>query len=828
MRRLAHALLGVALAAGAARADDEVSQRLSGYETEARNLATDLPTAQQLATPTMSPNRLVDAEVAFSLGDYDGAVQTLFDFVDKPGPDAEAATFYLAESMYQKGDRGAAHTYFAQLANAVTVNSKYYQPALERLVELAIAQNDDSDVATWLGKMDQISPGLRRPSSPYVRGKYAYSKGKFDEALAYFQDVPKGSDFELQALFYTGTVAVAKKDLPRATEIFADLIDRKPRTANDRRIIEHAQLALGRLYYERDEFGRSIDAYVRVDRHSDLFPDALYEVSWVYVKNKQYDKALRALELLEQSEPQSGRTPTIRILEGNLRIRKAQMLRASQVEGTGNAADDPGVEYDKANKVFTETHDEYFPAWFSLSQIDDKADMSRYLEQIAGGTDRVFSTTAPLPEEAAILMRDEPGVQRLVAVATDLEDIKSNLAQARSTIERLEAVVAAHDKYAVYPALASRRGRIASIEDDLAKLRNDLADQQLSLINSNGDLAQLTANRKQLAQQYASMPNAEQAHADHIAQAHAGYDQIEATAGEVDSALDSAQAMAVAVRVFAATDQASSDLKAAAATGLEDTAKEARAIADELADIQKELRIGRDLAGFNDDGAQTTRDLRNKLLAAQDAEHRVLASYASSSKDPKKSQALAALADRASRVAQQLQQTDGQIDQIAEGGLAAAKATLAKDRTDLEGMQKELEEAQTEARDAGGDVLSAGIKDAKDRLYDVVIRTDVGNVDVAWSRKEDDDDDLKRLNLARSRELKQLKDEFHDILDEQTVKPVEKHKLDLPAPDASGNERVNAGTGKTNGNSQGPSVKPDASKDPKKDPKADPKKGNQK
>src|SRR5205814_658246 len=78
-------------------------------------------------------------------------------------------------------------------------------------------------------------------------------------------------------------------------------------------------------------------------------------------------------------------------------------------------------------------------------------------------------------------------------------------------------------------------------------------------------------------------------------------------------------------------------------------------------------------------------------------------------------------------------------------------------------------EAETRALGAG--VLGASFKDVKAKFYDIVIRSDVGNVDVAWSQKADTDDDLKRLNLSRQRELKQLRDEFKDILDEGTVKP---------------------------------------------------------
>jgi tetratricopeptide (TPR) repeat protein len=785
--------------------------QLTGYETEIRNLSENLPTAQQLAAPDLGTNRLVDAEVSFGLGDYNAAATALFDFVNKPGPDAEAATYYLAESLYAKGDRGAALIYFTQLGNAATMNSRYYQPALGRLVELAIDSpgGDDAGATPWLSKLDAIPPGLRMPLVPYIRGKYAYSQGKYDEALAYFQDVPKSSDFDLQSQFFVGTIQINKQDLPRAIQTYTDLTERVPRTASDRRVMELAQLALGRLYYERDQFGKSIDSYLMVDRHSDLFPDALYEVSWVYVKNKQYDKALRALELLSRSEPDSARTPTIRILEGNLRIRKAQMIRSAQVEGTGAAADDPAIEYDKANQVFSETHDMYFPGYVALSHIIvDKADPSRYMAQLAGRSQRAFQIAAPLPDEAAVLIREEPGVQRLIGVDGDLADVRRNLMETRETIDELGAVVAKHDTFDAYPSLAMRRHRIATIQDALAKLRDDLADQQLQLVNPSGDLSRLTATRKQLSEQYRAQPPVDKTHTDNIVQASKSFDGIEKTADEVDAALDTAGAMAVALRVY---PNIPDSLSSQSQSGLADAAKESKEIDDELADVRRELRLGRDLSQVEDDTA-ATRDARAKLTAAQDAEHRVLAGFASASRDPKKSQELAALGDRASRIASQLDQLDQQINGIADQGMQLTKAALDTERGNLAALEKELADDSAEEDSGANDVLGAGFADARLRLYEIDIRTDVGNVDVAWSQKEDTDDDVKRLTLARSRELKQLKDEFRDILEEAAPKPVEKHnKVDLPPPptDANSNERVapGNGTGATN-----PAVKPDQPK----------------
>jgi len=841
-RWAAAVLVAAASIAGVAHADDPDAQ-LARYETEARELGVDLPRPNQISRAA-GQRRLVDAQVAYSLGDYDAAALMLFDLASRPGTDQETASFYLAESLFQKGDRGAARGYYEQVVAPNNLASKYYQPALERLIEIAIVQKDEASVGPIVAALDRISAGLRLPSVPYVRGKLAYAQAKHDEAIAYFQDVPKGSDYELQAAYYTAVTYVAKQDVQRATDIFTDLIGKKPRTANDRRIVELSQLALGRLYYERDQASKSIDSYLLVDRHSDLFPDALYEVAWVYVKSKQYDKALRALELLSRSDPQSTKTPTVRILEGNLRIRKAQMIRGAQIVGTIDAQqDDPAIEYDKAVQVFTETHDLYLPSYTALAQmVESTADPARYLAQIAGRSEHVFQTVAPLPEAAVQYLRDEPEVQRVVEVETDLGEIHANLAETEAAIARLEGVLAAPDKTAVYPALASRRSRIAAIEDDLLEIRSELAEQALKLGASSGELASLSANRKQLVAAYTAMPSAEHAAAERLALAQAQYDAIDGTVAEAEAAIGTTQAIAVALRKYGNdTADLPAEQKQPVTGALDDAAREAQAIEDELATVRREIQIGRDLAGIGDPAAPAARAARTQLKAAEDAEHKVLAGLAGGSRDRAKAQKLAALGDRAARLADQLEATDRQIEAAVAQGLQAVRVTLAQEKATLAAYRAELADAEAEARALGGSVLAASEQTVKAKFYDIVIRTDVGNVDVSWSRKEDSDDDLKRLNLSRQRELKQLRDEFKDILDAGTPKPsapVKKTEMPKPEPTqpsgspdkGAGDQRIAPGSDKPSAPAA-PTVRPEDApkKDPKKDlKKTDPKKADPK
>jgi hypothetical protein len=788
MRSLAAVLFALvpAVAPGTARAD--VEKQLAAFEVEARQLATDLPQPNQQST-AQGHRRLVDAEVAYALGDHDTAALMLYDLASKSGPDQETATYYLAESLFHKGDRGGARTYFEQVATNAA--SRHYQASLIRLVEIAIALHDTTNVANHLAALDRIAPAGRRAEVPYVRGKFAFFEGKHDEALAYLNDVPKGSSHELQALYYSATAHVAKKDLARATELFTDLVARKPKTPNDRRVIELGHLALGRLYYERDQPSKSIDSYLMIDRKSDLFPDALYEVAWVYVKGKQYDKALRALELLALSEPTSQKTPTVRILEGNLRIRKAQLIRQAQITGTldANLRDaDPGREYDKAAAVFTETHDLYLPSYVALKQLENHADPGQYLAQLAGRSAGVFQATTPLPEAAAQYLREEPEVSRIVSVESDLGEVETHIRQAEATITRLEAVIAAADPTAVYPALQSRRARLGQMQDELIKIRAQLADR---LVKAGGGAA--TQTRRSLVQQYQAMPSAEQAFVDRVEAVNGDYDKLEEIAAEVATAIDQTQAMAVALRKYAvdADPQLPADQQTTITQSLDEAAREAAAIEAELAEAQRELQLGRDLAGVGDEAVQKAREARRALKAAQDAEHRQLAGAGGDQK-------AIALADRAARVADTLAQTEAQIDAAVARGIEQVKVALVQERQQIASMKAELAERSTESREIGATVLAASFKDVKEKFYDIVIRTDVGNIDVAWSQKEDNDDDLKRLNLTKARELKQLSDEFRGVLQPLAepprppapTTPGPAGEADTQSPDKGTSERV--------------------------------------
>src|SRR5262249_39774393 len=145
--------------------------------------------------------------------------------------------------------------------------------------------------------------------------------------------------------------------------------------------------------------------------------------------------------------------------------------------------------------------------------------------------------------------------------------------------------------------------------------------------------------------------------------------------------------------------------KSNVASALDDAAREAQAIEDELAAVHKEIVLGKDLSGVGDDGIVQARELRKQLLAVQDAEQPSLTGCAAASHDRSGSSRLSQLGDRAARLAQTLAQTDDTISKLQEQGLADVATQLAREKQNLASYQSELAEHEADSRQIGTTVL---------------------------------------------------------------------------------------------------------------------------
>jgi hypothetical protein len=84
----------------------------------------------------------------------------------------------------------------------------------------------------------------------------------------------------------------------------------------------------------------------------------------------------------------------------------------------------------------------------------------------------------------------------------------------------------------------------------------------------------------------------------------------------------------------------------------------------------------------------------------------------------------------------------------------------------VEGYRGQLATLETEAEDVVGGVTFANFSLVRARFYDLVLRADVGTIDVSWAEREEHRTRVEMLTRSRAFEIQALDDEFQEIMDE--------------------------------------------------------------
>ena len=67
----------------------------------------------------------------------------------------------------------------------------------------------------------------------------------------------------------------------------------------------------------------------------------------------------------------------------------------------------------------------------------------------------------------------------------------------------------------------------------------------------------------------------------------------------------------------------------------------------------------------------------------------------------------------------------------------------------------------------GDDDAVAAVVESQKRFYDLVLKADVGVIDVGWAEREEHRTRIELLTRERSRSMQSLDDEFREIMDDR-------------------------------------------------------------
>ena len=503
------------------------------------------------------------------------------------------------------------------------------------------------------------------------------------------------------------------------------------------RILTH--LALGRLHYETDQLDQAVEAYQAVPRTSPYFDTALYEIAWVYIRLGDSTRAERALEVLAVAAPDSHYIPDGKVLRGNLLLRNGR--------------------FDDANDVFREVRNQFGPVLRDLDEIRDaNPDLQAYFRQLVRENMEAFDVSNFLPETARNWVNLEGDFERAVNALRDLAQARQLIRETDDLVVRLNAALGAPNRVSVFTDLREQREKTTALRNRLVSVRRQLVRwEERNVRGSGAELDQVRSQRRQIERQLGGMPTNSDDFVVRDDELLGRYRALNRQLAEMEVELLGIDARIVALKRF--LDTAGAEMENTEAIRTEIAQQEAAVVAyrEQIADLERLIEVGRIQVGVGDTRYERDDRLRSEYQALVDRE-RQLSGAANSEAEP--------LFRRAASIESAINTYDARVDAVVEERVAEMRRVIDEESAKLVGYRNEVAGLEGEAEEVIGAVTADTFTEVRDRFYDLVLRADVGRIDVSWARREEHRMRVDMLTRERSRDLQALDDEFRDIMDE--------------------------------------------------------------
>jgi TolA-binding protein len=745
------------------------TRELSDIETAAMQLGALPLRGSQLRSATYVEERLTDGELFYRLQDYVRASIIFTDIVDNYPKHAAYpdALFLLAESLFQAGDLLGSRTRYRMILDHAdeTVYRPHVQRALGRLIEIAIHVRDFDGIDRYFERLSQLPPTEVESATAYFRAKYLYNvavpadamrepsaplpqidPAKLENARLAFEAVDSRSPYYAQARYFVGVIYALRGQYNPALEAFSKVAQLKVTTEQQREVVELAQLALGRLYYETNELSKAIDAYQTVARASRQFDTALYEIAWAYIRLGDSTKAERALEVLSIASPDSRYIPDAKLLRGNLLLRDGR--------------------FDAANDVFGQVTKEFQPVREQLDQIvAEHGDPQTYFRSLVHNNLEEFDAQAFLPPLALRWANIEGDMERALAAVADLSQARHMVHETGDIVERLRGALDAPNRVNIFPDLRDHRERTIALRNRAARVRQQLIaddDAQTKQYNS-AELTAVRARRREIERTLSGLPTKDSDFQARNGQVDSGFDALTKQLSELDVELLGLDARMTATTRFMADTMQKPEQKAGVDAYNAELATQRQALGgyhEQLDKLKLEVESGRIQVGVGDGNYLRDDQLRDEHKQVVAKERQLTAGLGAQTNAN-----LDAMFQRLDAVELTLDAHDKLVDQVVAERAQDMQKVLDEEGGKLGGYQQQLAQLDTQTEDVVGGIAYGNYQQVQKRFYDLVLKADVGLVDVGWAQKEEHSTRVDLLTRERTRALQALDDELNEIMD---------------------------------------------------------------
>ncbi len=729
--------------------------------------------------------RLANGEILYRTKDYPRASLVFSEILEKyPNTPSYPDALWLRGETYY-----ASHEYLAARRDYRAIVDKpsdarfqvYFGRALARLVDVSLRIGDIQGLDDVFQRLGQVPPSQVDAGLNYAKGKAYFAKNDFSTAQSSFQAVSAGTEYGHQARYFLGLISmkqirptakaaalpaqtnsqtqatVAPPNYKPAIDVFKQVTELPPDTDDHRHVIDLAWMAIGRLFYEMEQYEQASDAYGHVQRESPEFDTMLYELAWVYVRLGDVQRAERALEVLQVADPSSPYVGDGTLLRADL------LLRAGS--------------FDKALQLYEGVRTQYDPMRAKVEGfLDSTTDVGVYYEKLSQQQLDALDQNEALPPLAVRWAREAEDGPAAFAVIDDVNQCRTLIKQSNDLIDKLTVLTDAANRVRAFPELEAGEEAALGLLNRVSRARLQIAhgldDDEKDPVGAQ--LAQTRAQRRALMGAIGDMPTTSGEFEARDSVGRQQWNTISQSLSARNMEIDQLAAIVNGLRRMlkddaqkgVARDPNSVTRFQAELDSNEHDLKLYRQEADEL---RRQINFGRAQVGVGDARFQADAVNRTSFARLVEDEVQEVVGGQGGPKAQLYGQRVQPLLMQAKQEEDRLTVAFAALEAQVNARTIELRAKIDIERANLVSYAAQLETLDNGtqgAHDLVGHVAQRNFGMVRDKLRGIVLRADVGITEQAWEVREEELARVHNLQTERAREEQLLDEELREVLDD--------------------------------------------------------------
>ena len=368
-------------------------------------------------------------------------------------------------------------------------------------------------------------------------------------------------------------------------------------------------------------------------------------------------------------------------------------------------------------------------------------------------------------------LKRQPQVRKAMRVLGDIKSIRSVIAQCERMIKRVERRLGKSGKISAFPELARARAHAVEVETKLTKLRAAISQKLQRSVKSalsgqeRAQLNRLETRRKKLQKTIEVMPASSEDFDRRVKKIRKLYDSRERKLHKLSVVIQGLQARLTAIKSYYSSTEAMQKLGPEVVNKkIAALKKEINALQAESAAVRASINDGRSSAGIDDETMRQEKRIRAEYKRILEQQKRIIdAAKARMGAGRARAQRVESVLRKADAVKANIKVYNDRIDKLLAFKLGRTRRILAEEKANVQQYRELLKGYSPEGRAVAGGVTQKNFKAISKGLYELLVKADVGILDVAWAIKTAQSSKWAKFTRAQGKKIQALEKRFEEV-----------------------------------------------------------------